>query len=112
MVDKAGVQSRGIGGASVPAPVFSGNVSDDRALEYLVSIRAAERMRIAQQLHDGAFQLLALVQLNLGRLKRQGPEEFGTPIVECEELITQIGRHLREVCEGDPSSAELTGAQR
>jgi signal transduction histidine kinase len=107
MVDKAGVQSEKTGDVSVPAPVFSGIVSDERALEYLVSVRAAERERIAQQLHNGACQNLALVQLSLGRIKRQGPEDLEPSIVECEELIAQIGRDLRAVCQSDLSSVKF-----
>lgn len=97
---------------SVPAPVFLGIVSDERALEYLVSVRAAERERIAQQLYDGAFQNLALVQLNLGRIKRQRPEDLEASIVECEELIAQIGRDLRAVCQSGRSSVQLPAPQR
>ena len=94
------------GDVSVPSPVFSGGVTDEGALEYLLSVRAAERRRVAQELHDTAFQLLALVQLNLGRIRRHGPAELGTSIVECEELIAQIGRHLRDICDPDVLSAE------
>ena len=101
MVEKAGVQSQTTGSESVPAPVFSGILSDERALQYLVSVRAAERERIAQKLHDSAFQVLALVQLNLGRIRRQRPANLEPSIVECEELIAQIGRDLREVCGAD-----------
>jgi signal transduction histidine kinase len=95
-----------LGDVSVPAPVFSGGVTDEGALEYLLSVRAAERRRVAKELHDTAFQLLALVQLNLGRIRRQGPDELGSSLVECEELIAQIGRHLRDVCDPDVLSAE------
>ena len=40
------------GDVSVPSPVFSGGVTDEGALEYLLSVRAAERRRVAQELHE------------------------------------------------------------
>jgi signal transduction histidine kinase len=100
MGNKSGVESGRSSKVPASAPVFSGNVSDEHALEYLVSVRAAERSRMAQQLHDRAFQVLAVLQLNFGRMKRRGPEEIEALIVECEELVSNIARELREVCEG------------
>jgi len=77
---------------------LSGDFSDQPAVEQILSIRAAERMRIANELHDNACQLLALIQLSLGRMRRQAPDELEATIAECEEMITRVGRHLREVC--------------
>ena len=83
-------------GASTPKPVFSGNVSDESAVEHILSIRADERMRIADELHDTACQLLALLQLNLGRMRRQRFGDVEATITECEELVSRIGRHMRD----------------
>lgn len=60
-----------------------------------VAIRADERMRIGQQLHDSTSQLLAVLQLNLGRMRRQGFDEIEATIAECEEIIVQVGSHIR-----------------
>ena len=67
---------------------------DQSAFEH---IRAAERMRIAQQLHDSTLQLLAVLQLNLGRMRRQGTERLEANITECEEMIAQIGLQMRQI---------------
>ena len=83
--------------ASSPKPVFTGNVSDESAVEHILSIRAAERMRIADQLHDTTCQLLAIIQLNLGRMRRQRSDELEATISECEELVSRIGKELRQV---------------
>ena len=66
-------------------------------------IRVDERMRIGQQLHNSACQLLAVLQLNLGRMRRQEIDEVQANITECEELIVQIGYHIRGIC--DPGTA-------
>jgi len=63
-------------------------------------IRAAERMRIAQELHDSTLQTLAVLQLTLGRMRRQGIESLDANIAECEEMIAQIGLQMREVSQG------------
>jgi len=70
------------------------------ALEH---IRAAERMRIAQYLHDSTLQLLAVLQLTLGRMRRQGLEGLETNIAECEEMIAQIGGQMRQIGNVDPT---------
>lgn len=87
-------------GVSTPKPLLSGNVSDQSAVEHILSIRAAERNRIADELHDTACQLLAIIQLNLGRMRRQKSDELEATIVECEEMISRIGRQIREVSNG------------
>ena len=69
------------------------------ALEH---IRASERMRIAQHLHDSTLQLLAVVQLTLGRMRRQGLEDLEANITECEEMIAQIGGQMRQIGNVDP----------
>lgn len=61
------------------------------------TVRAAERTRIAQQLHDSTSQLLAVLQLALGRMRRNGFKELETNIAECEELVAQIGRQMRQI---------------
>lgn len=67
------------------------------------SVRAAERMRIAQYLHDTTFQLLAVLQLTLGRVRREGIESLESNLAECEEIIAQIGRQMRQVGNHDLS---------
>jgi signal transduction histidine kinase len=64
-------------------------------------VRNAERLRIAQQLHDSTSQLLAVLQLTLGRMRRQGVECLEANIAECEEIIAQIGGTMREIGKGD-----------
>lgn len=83
--------------AASPSPLLSGNVSDKAAIEYVIAIRAAERNRIAQELHDSTLQLLALVQLHLGRMRRQSGEDLLSNIAECEEMISDVGRHIRKI---------------
>ena len=84
--------------AASPSPLLSGNVSDKAAIEYVIAIRAAERNRIAQELHDSTLQLLALIQLNLGRMRRQsGSDDLLANIAECEEMISDVGRHIRKI---------------
>ena len=68
-----------------------------------ISIRADERMRIGQQLHDSTCQLLAVLQLNLGRMRREGLDELQATIAECEEIIVQVGCHIRAISRPGPS---------
>ena len=68
---------------------------DDRfTFEYA---RTAERLRIGQHLHDSTSQLLAVLQLTLGRMRRQGIETLEVNIAECEEIIAQIAARIREI---------------
>ena len=60
-------------------------------------IRAEERMRIAQFLHDSALQKLALLQLTLSRMRREGIDGLEANIKECEEMVAQIGLQMREI---------------
>ena len=112
MGDRSQPKAEGIEGASGSSATLSDNADDDRMPEFLLSVRAAERRRIEQELHDSALQILALVQLNLGRLRRLRPEELEAPIVECEELIAQIGRELRAICDPETPSPEVPAAKR
>ena len=70
------------------------------ALDDPLVIRNAERLRIADQLHDTACQLLALLQLNLGRIRRLDGQERESLIAECEGIVATIGRQLREIGDG------------
>jgi len=85
-------------GAAMPRPrsILEGS-------EQLASIRAEERKRIGQDLHNSACQLLAVLQLNLGRMRRQGIDELEATIAECEQIIGQVGFHLRRITTTDPS---------
>jgi signal transduction histidine kinase len=67
---------------------------DQAAFEH---VRAAERIRIAQQLHDSTSQLLAVLQLALGRMRRHGTRELEANITECEEMVAQVGRQMRQI---------------
>lgn len=67
---------------------------DHAALERL---RAAERLRIAQELHDSTSQLLAVLQLTLGRIRRHGIVELEANVGECEEIVAEVGRKMREI---------------
>jgi signal transduction histidine kinase len=73
--------------------------ADELTLEY---VRTAERLRIAQFLHDSTSQLLAVLQLTLGRMRRQGIDDLEVSIAECEEIIAQIGGKMREIGQTDP----------
>ena len=66
-------------------------------------IRAEERMRIAQYLHDSALQKLALLQLTFSRMRREGVERLEANIAECEKLVAEIGRQIDYV-DSDGSS--------
>jgi signal transduction histidine kinase len=66
-------------------------------------IRAEERMRIAQYLHNTALQKLALLQLTFGRMRRQGVERLEANIGECEEMVAEIGRQINHI-DNDGSS--------
>ena len=57
-------------------------------------------MRIAQFLHDSALQKLALLQLTLSRMRRDGIEGLEANITECEEMVAQIGLQMREIDSG------------
>ena len=97
MRDKSGGGSVQLTAAASPSPLLSGNVSDKAAIEYVIAIRAAERNRIAQELHGSTLQLLALIQLSLGRMRRQSGEDLLSNIAECEEMISDVGRNIRKI---------------
>ena len=105
MGDKARFGPSGSEGA--PAAMFPGSNSDAPTPDDPQSVRADERRLIAQELHDSAFQILALLQLNFGRLRRLRPGEFEALISESEELVRQIAHQLRAVCETDEPRPEL-----
>jgi len=65
-------------------------------------VRAAERMRIARHLHDSTSQLLAVLQLTLGRMRRQGFEDLDANIADCEEMIATIGQQMRQIGDSPP----------
>lgn len=58
-------------------------------------VRAVERHRIARDLHDSTSQLLAVMQLQLGRLKRESVPEARALIDECERTIREIHEQIR-----------------
>ena len=102
MPDKTENASGKPAGPAFACPLSSRRDGDELAGEQLF-VRADERMRIADHLHQTACQLLAVLQLNLGRMRRQGVDELETTISECEEIIAQVGCHLRGIYTPSPS---------
>ena len=102
MRDESGGGSVQPTAAASPSPLLSGNVSDKAAIEYVIAIPKAERDRIAQELHVSALQLLALIQLSLGRMRRQGNEDLLANVAECEEMVSDVGRHIRKILNAGP----------
>jgi signal transduction histidine kinase len=60
-------------------------------------LRTDERRRIARDLHDGTSQLLVVLQLQLGRLRRSNMPEAHSLIDECERLIGAIRDQIRAI---------------
>jgi len=67
-----------------------------------VAAQEAERLRIAQELHDDVGQTLTAVLLQLARLRREAPEELGPQIQttsntarEGIDAIRRVSQHLR-----------------
>ena len=101
MADKGDATSLDHADVTNLAAVFGGTTGNQCAVEFLMSVRAAERMRIADHLHDTACQLLAILQLTLGRLRRQGMDEQEATIVECEGMVARIACQIREISDLD-----------
>ena len=59
------------------------------------SIRSDERRRIAREVHDSTAQLLVVLELHLGRLKRCNLPEAQPAIEECERVIHEIREQIR-----------------
>ena len=78
----------------MPSTGGSGEKPDNRPEGHS---RADERRRIARELHDGTSQLLTLMQLTLGRLKRAGGGEAAALVEECEKSIQEIREHIRSI---------------
>ena len=78
----------------MPSTGGSGEKPDSRPEEHT---RTDERKRIARELHDGTSQLLTLMQLTLGRLKRGGSGEAALVVEECEKAIQEIREHIRSI---------------
>ncbi len=88
--------------------------SSRRALE----AQEAERLRVAQELHDEVGQSLTAVLLQLGRAERAGPADIGESLAEARETarssledVRRIARRLRPETLDDlglaPALAEL-----
>ena len=58
-------------------------------------VRSDERRRIARDLHDSTAQLLVVLQLQLGRLKRSGVKGALPLIQDCETTIAEIREQIR-----------------
>ena len=80
----------------MPSTQGSGETPDPRP-EAEGPTRTDERRRIARELHDGTSQLLTLMQLTLGRLKRAAGDEAASVVEECEKTIREIREHIRGI---------------
>ena len=78
----------------MPSTGGSGEKPDSGPEEHT---RTDERKRIARELHDGTSQLLTLMQLTLGRLKRDAGDEATLLVEECEKAIKDIREHIRDI---------------
>ena len=58
-------------------------------------LRLDERRHIARELHDSISQLLVVLHLQLGRLRRSGGPKISALIEECEATIADIRRQIR-----------------
>ena len=80
----------------MPSTRGSGETPDPRP-ERERRARTDERRRIARELHDGTSQLLTLMQLTLGRLRRAAGNEADSVVEECEKTIREIREHIRGI---------------
>ena len=60
-------------------------------------VRADEREHIARELHDSTSQLLVLLNLQLGRLRRSSATNVEPLIQECEKTISEIRECIRRL---------------
>lgn len=67
----------------------------ERQAEPTPAEMSEERRRIARDLHDGTSQLLTVMQLTLGRLKRSTGDEAAALIDECERAVREIRDQIR-----------------
>ena len=58
-------------------------------------LRWDERRRIAQDLHDSTSQLLVLIELQLGNLRRSSAKDALPLIEDCSETIREIREQIR-----------------
>ena len=57
---------------------------------------ADERLRVARDLHDCTSQMLVVLQLDLGRLKRSGGgPEVASLVEEIEQVIHEMREQIR-----------------
>lgn len=62
----------------------------------LIDVERAERLRLAQQLHDGPVQLLVAADLRLGRLRRDAPPEVAPTARSVEAMVQEAITSLRQ----------------
>ena len=60
-------------------------------------LRSDERARIGRDLHDSTSQLLVLMQLKLGELRRSGSPDARAIVEECEQVIRDLREQIRRL---------------
>jgi len=64
-------------------------------------VRTDERQRMARELHDSTSQILVVLRLDLGRLKRLEDPSVAPLVSEMEDVIEQIHEEIRASCSAD-----------
>lgn len=59
------------------------------------AVREDERRRLARDLHDGTAQLIVLMQLKIGQLRRLAPEGSEELIENLDEALAEVRQQVR-----------------
>ena len=81
-------------GSQAP-PVHSAESTSASVPEYPLSVRAARRTRVGNQIRDATSQLLLLLQLRLDRLQAMGDSRSVEIAIECEKVLAEIREQIR-----------------
>ena len=71
----------------------------EESVRRAVAAQEGERVRVAQELHDEVGQSLTAALLQLGRTKRQAPEEFQKQLSEAQETVRENLDELRRIAQ-------------
>lgn len=71
----------------------------EESVRRAVAAQESERVRVAQELHDEVGQSLTAALLQLGRTKRQAPEEFQEQLSEAQETVRENLDELRRIAQ-------------